>query len=431
MFKNIWRIALPSIVSNLSLPLLGMADSAIVGHMGDAACIGAVAVGGVTFSMIYWIFGFLRMGTGGLTAQAHGAGDIDESHRILFRSLALGLAISVGILVFRSPLRHLAFQLLGVSGEVESQAFVYYEILVWGAPAVMALYSFYGWFLGRQNAKFPMWIAIVQNILNVLLSLFLVCVAGFRVDGVAWGTLLSQYVGLSIALVLWYRNYRTGWVSCWRELADARELYRFFRINRDVFLRTLCLVAVSVSFTSLGTTQGEVVLASNALLMHFFVFFSYFMDGFAFAGEAIGGKFYGAGDGLSFRRLTRHLLCCGGIAALLFTFVYATGGPLLLSLFTDVSEVRTVSAAYLPYVVFLPLAGFMAFLFDGIYLGATSTKVMFWTMLASVSVYFLLLYFGMKTYGNHMLWLAFLTYLALRGALQALYYPVLLREMRG
>lgn len=425
MNKSILRIALPSIVSNVTVPLLALADTAIVGHLGAASFIGAIAIGGMIFNMMYWLCGFLRMGTGGLTAQACGAGNRVETHRILLRSLAVAVALSLLLMLLQKPVADAVFGFVTATPDVERHARRYFSILIWGAPAVLGLYGFTGWFLGMQNARFPMAIAIVQNVVNIVASLALVVGCGWRVEGVATGTLVAQYVGLFMALGLWAKKYRHGFTRpCLREVFGGGALSRFFAVNRDIFLRTLCLIGVTTTFTSLGSAQGELVLASNALLMQFYFVVSYVMDGFAYAGEAIGGRFYGAKDGESFRRLTRRLFVWGGWLAAGFALVYFLLGSTFITWLTDELAVRSVATSYLPFAIALPVVSFAAFLFDGLFIGATATRLMLVSMAAAAAAFFLIVFTAPPANGT--LWLAFLIYLGGRGAVQGLLYKKLI-----
>ncbi len=431
MNRNILRIALPSIVSNLTVPLLGLADTAIAGHLGAAAHIGAIAVGGMLFSMVYWLFGFLRMGTGGFTAQAYGAGRHDETLRVLLRALLVAAAVAGGLLMLQSPIADLAFRWLNASPQVEVFARQYFDILIWGAPAMLGLYVFSGWFLGMQDARSPMLISITQNLVNIAGSLLLVMQFGLGIAGVALGTLVAQYVGLMIAVGLfakrWHGKPDGRALIHWREVLSRSALMRFFNVNRDIFFRTLCLVAVSTYFTSAGAAQGETVLAANALLMQFFMFFSYFMDGFAYAGEALGGRYFGAADAANFRKLVRQLFLWGAVMAILFAGIYALGGNFFIRCLTDESSVRAVARSFLPYAVGVPVVSFAAFLFDGLFIGTTSTREMLLAMAGACAAFFGVWWLWGEKFGNDALWCAFLSYLWLRGILQW----ALLRRVTG
>ena len=418
--REILHIALPSIVSNITVPLLGLIDATIVGHLGAASYIGAIAVGGMLFNIIYWIFGFLRMGTSGMTSQAYGQKDEAETMRILARSIGVGMLIALALIILQYPIERIAFTLMKATPEVERLASLYFRICIWGAPAVLGLYSISGWCIGMQNSRFPMYVAITQNIVNILASLVLVYGFGMKIEGVAIGTLVAQYSGLLMAIGLWSSHFKRllPYVQLHTLLAKG-AIRRFFQVNRDIFFRTLCLVAVTMYFTSAGAEQGEVVLAVNTLLMHFFTFFSYVMDGFAYAGEALVGKHLGANDRPALRQMVHQLFIWGIGLSVVFTLVYGIGGKEFLGLITNEQSVIAASSAYFYWVLAIPLAGFAAFLYDGIFIGATATRWMLRAMFIA-SVVFFLIYYGCRgVMGNHALWLAFIIYLALRGIVQA------------
>jgi len=331
MKHPILRIVLPSILSNITVPLLGLVDTAIVGHLGGAAYIGAIALGGMLFNMVYWLFGFLRMGTGGLTAQAYGAGKQMEAFRTLCRALTVGAVIGLLFIAASPLLLAFLFSCVPATPQVADLTCRYGGHLGGWCSGGDALYAFSGWFLGMQNARYPLYVSVLQNVVNIVVSLWLVVGCGWQVDGIATGTLVAQYSGLLTAIVLWRRRYRSLWCrSALRCLWQRGAVSRFFRVHRDIFLRTLCLVAVTTWFTSAGTALGEDILAANALLMQLFVVFSYFMDGWAYAGEALGGRYVGAADRAAYLRLGRHLMGWGGALALLFTLVYVLAGATLV-----------------------------------------------------------------------------------------------------
>lgn len=419
MNKKILQLALPSIVSNITVPLLGLIDVAIVGHLGAASYIGAIAVGGLLFNIIYWIFGFLRMGTSGMTSQAFGSRDLKEVMRVLLRAVGVGLFISLCLLLLQYPIRKIAFSLIETTPEVEHLATIYFDICIWGAPAVLGLYGFAGWFIGMQNSRFPMYIAITQNVINIVASLSFVYLLGMKVEGVALGTLLAQYGGLLVAVLLWFRYYgRLKMTICWSEILEKVAMRRFFLLNSDIFFRTLCLVAVTSFFTSTGAKQGDVVLAVNTLLMQLFTLFSYIMDGFAYAGEALAGRYIGARNRDGLRQMIRILFGWGIGLAFLFTFLYAIGGKEFLGLLTNDAVVIQEAGNYYYWMLAIPLAGFAAFLWDGILIGATATRLMLYSMLVASTTFFILYYSFFAVLGNHALWMAFLIYLSLRGLMQ-------------
>ena len=417
MNKQILHIALPSIISNITVPLLALVDTTIVGHLGSASYIAAIALGGMIFNMIYWLFNFLRMGTGGLTAQAYGANQHQATSYILLRSLTIAGGIALTLLLLQRPIFQVTFHFVTATTEVRSLASIYFNILIGGAPAMLALYSFTGWFLGMQNARIPMCIAITQNVVNIAVSTFLVFGCHLKIEGVALGTLISQYTALLLAVIFCLTKFDVKQHFELKAILDINTLKRFFQINRDIFLRTLCLIAVTTYFTSAGSTQGELTLAANTLLMQFFIIFSYFMDGFAYAGEALGGRYFGAHDRLNFQRVTRCLFAWGGALSVLFFFIYFLSGTSLLHLLTNDSQVINRAQQYLPIIYFIPLISFAAFLFDGLYIGTTATRYMLISMFCASAAFFVLI--NVCTLSNTLLWLAFLVYLGGRGLMQA------------
>lgn len=419
MNKKILQLAIPSIISNITVPLLGLIDVAIVGHLGSASYIGAIAVGGMLFNIIYWLFGFLRMGTSGMTSQAFGKRDLKEVTRILWRAVGVGFFIALCLLVFQYPIREIAFLLIDATREVQKLATLYFSICVWGAPAVLGLYGFAGWFIGMQNSRFPMFIAITQNVVNIVASLVFVFLLNMKIEGVALGTLIAQYAGLLMAVLLWMRYYgRLKIPFRWREIIGRTAMRRFFLVNSDIFFRTLCLVAVTTFFTSTGARQGDVVLAVNTLLMQLFTLFSYIMDGFAYAGEAMTGRYIGAQNRNGLQRMVRLLFRWGWGLSVSFTFLYMIGGQGFLGLLTNDTTVIEAAGHYYYWVLAIPLAGFAAFLWDGILIGATATRLMLYSMLVASGMFFVVYYLFDGRMGNHALWMAFLIYLSLRGIMQ-------------
>ena len=422
MNRRILHLAIPSIVSNITVPLLGLVDVTIVGHLGATAYIGAIAVGGLLFNILYWNFGFLRMGTSGLTSQAYGRKDKNAEIRVLVQAVSVGLLSALAMLILQYPIERLAFRLLDTSTEVEQYAVTYFRICIWGAPAVLAQYGFTGWFIGMQNSRYPMYIAIVMNVINIVCSSCFVFLFGMKVEGVALGTVVAQYSGVMMALGLWYYNYKElrGRIT-FKGSFQLIAMRRFFAVNRDIFLRTLCLIGVTTFFTSTGARQGDVILAVNTLLMQLFTLFSYIMDGFAYAGEALAGRYVGACNLLQLKRAVKALFCWGVVLSLVFTLLYGIGGENFLGLLTNDTVVIETAGRYFYWVLAIPLAGFAAFLWDGILIGATATRFMLWAMLVASGSFFVIYYCFSGATNNHTLWLAFLVYLALRGIMQTIW----------
>jgi len=425
--RQILQIAVPSIVSNITVPLLGMIDVAIVGHMGSPVYIGAVAVGSMIFNLVYWLFGFLRMSTSGMTAQAYGRRDLTEVTGILMRSVALALVIAALLIALQLPLRWFMFWLIGPTADVVPYAASYFRIVIWGAPASLGLFSLMGWYIGMGNTRTPMFISIMQNVVNIVASLTLVYGFGMKIEGVAVGTVIAQYAGLGAALVLLAKYYGRLLRKCriirnFRNLRDSQRSGDFFHTNLDLFLRTVCLVGVNLFFTSASARQGAVILSVNTVMLQLFLFFSYFMDGFAYAGEALGGRFYGARNGAAFRETLRRLFGWALLVTAAFTLLYIVGSMGIVRMLTDEPQVRSAAADYIGWVWLVPVAGAAAFIWDGIFVGITASRGMlvatFAATLSFAGVYLL----TKDTLGNHGLWLAQVVYLAMRGLLQTAWY---------
>lgn len=432
MNRRILRLAIPSIISNITVPLLGLVDVTIVGHLGDASYIGAIAVGGLLFNILYWNFGFLRMGTSGLTSQAYGRKDPDAQVRVLVQALSVGLISAFVILLLQYPVERVAFLLLDTSPQVQQYAVTYFRVCIWGAPAVLAMYGFKGWFIGMQNSRFPMYIAIAVNIINILCSLCFVFLLKMKVEGVALGTVVAEWSGLMMAILLWSKRYGALRIKiALRDSLHLSAMKRFFAVNRDIFLRTLCLIAVTTFFTSTGARQGDVILAVNTLLMQLFTLFSYIMDGFAYAAEALAGRYIGAGDLPKLRHAVRNLFGWGIGLSALFTLLYAIAGRDFLALLTNDTQVIRVAGEYFYWVLAIPLAGFAAFLWDGILIGATATRQMLWAIVVASAVFFCIYYLFSGSTDNHILWLAFLTYLFLRGLMMTFWGKKILKSPVG
>ena len=419
--RQILQIALPSIVSNITVPLLGLVDVAIVGHMGSAAFIGAVAVGSMIFNLVYWLFGFLRMGTSGMTSQALGRRDLTEVASLLARSLSMALGIALLFIVLQAPMKWAAFALIGPTADVAPYASAYFDIVIWGAPASLALFSLMGWFIGMQNTRFPMFISIMQNVVNILASLTLVYGFGMKIEGVALGTVIAQYIGFIVALGLLVHHYGRLF-RYFQKQRIFRNIRQFFHVNRDIFLRTLCLVAVNLFFTSAGARQGAVILSVNTVMMQLYLFFSYFMDGFAYAGEALGGKTYGAHNRSAFHETLRRLWLWTLIVTTVFTILYLCCGEWIISILTDEPQVIEAAQAYLWWVWLIPATGCVAFIWDGIFIGVTATRGMLVSSCLSALLFFGVYEITRDAIGNHGLWLAMILYLLMRGILQTIWY---------
>ncbi len=424
MNRSILKLAIPNIVSNITIPLLGLVDLALMGHLGSEIYIGAIALGGVIFNFIYWGFSFLRMGTSGFTAQAFGEGNKTESIAILARALLVALLISLLILILQAPIAWASFKVIGGSLEVETLAREYFVIRVWAAPAALSLFVFSGWFLGMQNARYPMIIAIVVNVANILLSLFFVFVLKMKSDGVALGTAISQYLGLLIAIILFSIKYKSLlFLISKKGVLNFKILVEFFRVNSDIFIRTFCIIAVFTFFTSKSAGISDTILAVNSILIQLLLFFSFFIDGFAFAGEALVGKYVGAKEISNLKKVVKLLFYWGAGLAVAFTIIYLPGVNLILKLLTSQTEVIQSAQPFLIWVILVPVASFGSFIWDGIYIGATASKAMRNTLLGSTLLIFVpVYYFLYPIFGNHALWLGMVLFMFSRGLIQTFLY---------
>jgi len=419
MNRRILRLAIPNIVTNLTVPLLGMADLALMGHLkaDSALYVGAIALGSTIFNVVYVSFGFLRMGTSGFTAQAFGAKNNEKIALTLQRTLSLGLLLALLLLVLQYPIQWLAFKLLDGETSVKNIARQYFYIRIYAAPATLLLYGLYGWFLGMQNARIPMFIAIVVNSLNVGLDFFFVYVFRMKSDGVALASVIAQYSGLVLSFVFLFSNYKAYiFQLSLKKIINAKALREFFGVNTDIFIRTLLLIFVLAFFTSHSADFGNNILAVNTLLFQFFFIFSYFADGFAYAGEALTGKAKGLGDARLLKKTVRYLFKWGWGIAIITSLIFWIALPQMMEVMTDNTELLHIARNFAFWVVILPFTSQAAFIWDGIYIGVTASKAMRNTMIiASLIVFVPAFYFSAEHIGNHSLWLALELFMMFRG----------------
>lgn len=421
MNREILRISIPSIVTNITVPLLGMVDVAIVGHIGNASYIAAIALATMVFNLIYWNFGFLRAGTTGLTAQAFGAEDKEEFLNVLVRGLVIAWSAAALLLLLQYPIGQLCKRLLHSSPETIDLMLTYFYIRIWAAPATISLYVLKGWFLGMQNASSPMWIATILNLVNIVCSLVFVYLFDVGIAGVAWGSVVAQYSGLLLAVIIWIRRYGHYWHDIrWKTALHWNKMIRFFKVNSDIFLRSLCLIAVFTFIPYISAEMGEEILAANTLLMQLFTLTSYVMDGFAYAGESLVGKYYGARNAELLRKVVRALVWWGVALAMMFTLLFVFGGKALLHILANDKEVIRTAMRFMFWTYLLPFTGFAAFIYDGIYIGATASAAMRNVMFVATAVFFILYYALDGIWGNHALWFAFIFFLIFRGVLMVL-----------
>jgi MATE family multidrug resistance protein len=423
MNRKILELAVPNIISNISIPLLGIVDMALMGRMDSDAYIGAIALGSLIFNFIYWGLGFLRMGTSGFTAQAWGRKDLPETIQVVSRAGLIALSVSLLLLLLQRPIEWFSFLLLKGESEVEVLAMEYFRIRIWAAPAALGQFALLGFFLGMQNARLPMVVLVSTNVVNIGCNLIFVLGMGMGSGGVALGTVIAQYTGLLLALYFFNRYFRRLF-RYWSIQATLQwERFRnFLLVNKDIFIRTMCLVAVFTIFTARSASSdsdsggAETVLAVNSLLMQFFMFFSFLIDGFAHAAEALTGKFIGARNERSLRTSIRLLFIWGTAIGIFFTLLYLISGSLLFRMLTNNQEVIANARPYFFWIVLIPMVSYSAFLWDGIFIGATAGKEMRNAMLVSTLLIFFPAYFlAQQLLGNHGLWLAFVLFMSARG----------------
>ena len=425
MNRRILNIAIPNIISNITIPLLGIVDLALVGHLESKVYIGAIAIGSMIFNFIYWGFSFLRMGTSGFAAQSYGKKNFRESFYILYRALFVGFIGAIFLLIIQKPIDLLSFFIINGSDEVEFFARQYFYIRIWAAPATIAIYSISGWYIGMQNAKAPMIIAITINLLNIGFNVLFIKVFGMKSDGVALGTVLAQYSGLIVGLVFISRHTkRLKQYLNFSDIFQLSALKQFFNVNKDIFIRTMSLVFALSFFTAKSAKYGDTLLAVNTLLLQFFMIYAYIVDGFAFAGEALAGKYFGARDKTNLIKVSKLLFYWGLIMAGIFTIAYYFGDNLLLKILTNNTDVIQNIQPYLFWVYLIPILTFGAFIWDGIFIGVTASSSMRNAMLISTFLVFIPLYFLLHHFFyNHGLWAAFMIFMITRVVTLSFYAP--------
>ena len=415
--RSILKLAIPNIISNITIPLLGLVDMILMGHLSSPIYIGAIALGGTIFSVLYSFFSFLRAGTTGFTAQAYGAKDISEESYSLYRSMTIAVFAFLLILCLQKPIARLSLALLDGSDDLKNLAITYFFVRIWAAPANMLLYCFNGWFIGMQNTKIPMAIAIIINVLNIAFSIFFVMVLKQDVVGVALGTVIAQYCGLLTAFIFLFSKYKRHLIKInIHILLNIDKLQRFFKVNSDLMIRSILLVFTIAFFTNQSAKLGDNILSINMILLQFFYIFSYFTDGFAYAGEALVGKFIGARDEANLRSVVVHLFKWGALISVPFAILYALFPTPFVKMISDSPIIISEIQPYYIYMVLIPITTFAAFLWDGIYIGATASKAIRNTMIISSIVIFLPMWYLLTPlWGNHGLWIAFLGFMIARG----------------
>jgi len=421
---RVLKIALPIVASNVTVPLLGLVDTAVVGQLGEAAPIGAVGLGAVILSAFFWMFGFLRMGTTGLTAQAHGAGDAAETGAILKRGLMIAFAAGAVLIALQLPLSWAALRLAPGSAEVEGMADQYLRIRIWGAPATIGMYALTGWLIALERTRAVMALQMLTNGANILLDLWFVLALGWGVPGVALATLIAEWSGLALGLWLVRDGLRAGTAR----IFDAVKLRRMALVNSHIMVRSILLQGCFTAFLFLSSGRGDLAIAANQILLQFLEVMAYLLDGFAFAAETLVGQAVGARARAELGRAVRMTSAWGVGGALLMALLFAAAGPWIIDTMTTAADVRLEARHYLGWVVAAPLIGIAAWMFDGIYIGATFTREMVLTAAFAALTYALAVWLTWPM-GNHGLWLSLMIFNAARGLSQAALYPRIPRSL--
>lgn len=415
MNRRILKLAGPSILANVTVPLVGMVDVAIAGRLGDAASIGGIAVATMLFDLLYWNMGFLRVGTGGFAAQAYGRRDFNNAVRVLVQAVGTALVAAMVIWAIQYIYLEAAFLIVDCSAETEQLARKYFYIRIWAAPATLSLFAFKGWFIGMQNTISPMIVDVTVNIMNLLLSILFAIGFGMGISGIALGTLLAQYTGLIISITLMYSYYRKlfKYINLKASL-KLREMKKFFVLNGNLFLRSTSLLLIYSGFTSIAAKYGDNLLAVSTIMMKLMLLYSYFIDGFAYAGEAVTGRAIGARDPLSLKRAIKVLFYWTiGIAAV-STLVYGFAGEALFGVMTNNPQVISAAHEYLPWLLAVPVFSCIAFILDGIFIGATASAAIRNSTMVSALVFFLTYYLLASTLSLQALYVAYIAHLIVR-----------------
>jgi len=410
-------------LSNITVPLLGMVDTGVTGHLENAVYLGAVAIGSTLFGFLYSGVNFLRMGTTGITAQRFGADDHDGLRVALGQALVVAMAIATALILLQVPLITLAMKLLGPEPQVAGFASEYFSIRIWSAPATLANYALIGWFIGLQNARIPLYIVLAINLTNIALDLVFVLLLGMKVDGVAAASVIAEFTGAAIGIGLAMSELRRrGGHLVVSHLTTLKAYAEFFSINANLFIRTMALIFTFAFVTAAGARMGGLILAANAVLMNLLNLVAFALDGLAHAAEALVGKAAGAKDGRALRRSVQLTMRWSFYFAVGFSILFWITGPLFIGLLTDIPEVVNTTLQYLPWMVVAPVIALWGYLYDGVFVGATRAKEMRNSMVASTFLVFLPAWFAFRFLGNHGLWLAFMIFLASRGLGMHLYY---------
>lgn len=425
--RRVFRIAIPIMLSNATTPLLGAVDTGVVGQLGTAVPIGAVGIGAIILALLYWFFGFLRLGTSGLASQARGRGDVSETSAILVRALAVGLLAGLALIILQIPIMYVAFALAPASPEVEEMARSYVSLRIFSAPAAIAMYGITGWLIATERTGTVLLVQLWTNGLNIVLDLIFVLKLGLGVEGVAAATVIAEWSGLLLGLALCLGIVRIGALRSWRTLLDRHQLKLMATLNTDIMIRSVLLEISFVTFLFLAADQGDITLAANQILLQFLHVTAYALDGFAFAAEALVGLSVGARTRADLRRSVALTALWSAAMAVLLATGFAVFGGLIINVMTTVPEVRLEAGAYLLWIIAAPIIGAPSWLLDGVFVGATRTRDMRNAMFQSIVIFAVTLAIMLPLWGNHGLWIALLTFFVARAVTLALRYPALER----
>ena len=423
--KRVLGVAIPIVLANATIPILGAVDTGVVGQMGLAVPIGAVGIGAIIISAIYWLFGFLRMGTTGLTAQAIGSNDHSETSALLVRGILIGLGAGLVLIMTQIPLFSAALGIAPASFEVESLAQEYLKIRVYSAPAAIAIFGITGWLIANERTRAVLVLMLLINSINIVLDFVFVLRLGWGVEGVAFATLIAEWSGLFFGLWLARKGFKNGYWKNWSQIFDRARLTKMAKVNSDILIRSVLLEIAFVSFLFLGSSFDDATLAANQVLIQFLNITAYAMDGFAFAAEALVGKALGAKYRLIFRRSAVMTSQWGFASVVVMALAFYVFGNTIINVMTTAEDVRAVSYEYLPWMVLAPLVGAAAWMLDGIFIGATRTADMRNMMFISFCVYLIALALLLPKYGNHGLWASLIIFSIARGVTMGYKYPKL------
>lgn len=411
--REIIRLSVPTVISNITIPLLGICDTAISGHLGSELFLSAIAVGSVMLNVVFWIFGFLRGGTTGLTANALGASDTPEIAKVLYRALLIAFCAGALLIIFRRPIFNALWWIAGSGPEIKEYVEDYFNIRVWGSPALLGIIALSGWFVGMQNTLFPMVIAIVTNLINIGMSYSLAFIYGYGFNGVALGTLYSNWIGLAVAFACMLIFLKGKLLKSTLSNLLRGQWWRYFSVNGNLFLRSLFIICVTMGVTAAGARIGTLTLAINVIVMQFFQFFSFFMDGFAYSGEAMVGLRFGERNFPLMRKVVRRLLQWTLATGIIFSGIYLAGTGTIASWLTDSESVVEGVRELTLWVSLIPILSCWAFIYDGLYIGVTDTFRMMLSTFIGAVIFFAIILFVPGS--NTVIWIAFLSYLFFRG----------------